>query len=112
VASASLIVADGSGEAEGVGWGTSSFCPIYRLLQSAGRLFRVIMELVEILYTAAIMLQLSPDLTEYSMGGSGVKDGIGEGVSLGSGVAVIVGEGEAVGVLVGCVTLPVPLRIE
>lgn len=59
---------------------------------------------------AAMMMQLSPDFTEYSTGGSGVKVGIGVGVSLGNGVIVVVGVWVIVGDVVGLVTRPVPLK--
>ena len=62
-------------------------------------------------YARAIVLQMSPSLTTYSIGGRGVAVGAAVGSMVGEGVIVNVGVRVTVGVMVGVVTRPVVCRM-
>ena len=87
------------GSKVGVGCGTRIFWFTLKG-QSTERLFNKIMLCTETLKKAAIVEQKSPDLTVYSMGGSGVRVGVsvGMGDSVGVGVVVDVAVAEGMGV--------------
>ena len=92
------------GDAVGVGCGIFNFRPTYSGHETA-RLFARIILLIDTLKVAAMMLQLSPETTVYSTGGSGVKVGIGVSVGVIVGVTVIVGVIVVVADAVGMTTV-------
>ena len=83
-------MAEGWGDAVGVGWGIFNFTPVDNK-QEAGKLLSKMMLLIDTLNVPAIELHVSPCATVYSTGGKGVKVGSIVGVAVEVGVIVMVG---------------------